>query len=262
MNSLITPGHVSVTPTFLVALDLHEAEYDDDYNINAVEDDVRKAGKRKDKRGAEEVARIIAYTTHLLMSWGMSTAGECEEATPLELLQSFNSSVQDAIDKIGENSIFPRGYVPPPVVVPSKKVSSTAGVSTAAAVKLTALLDEYDRQVVKDVAQLRTYVTNRLIELSSCGDTKSELKALELLGKISDVGLFVEKSEITITATSPAQIEHSIKEKLNRLLGRGNIDIQDAELVNDEEIEDTEEVIEVAKEEDIDYVADEAQEDH
>jgi len=139
--------------------------------------------------------------------------------------------------------------VPPPVVVPSKKLSSTAGVSTAPAVKWTALLDEYDRQVVKDVAQLRTYVTNRLIELSSCGDTKSELKALELLGKISDVGLFVEKSEITITATTPAQLEHAIKEKINRILGRENIEIEEAEYAEDYEEELEEEEYEEDEEE-------------
>jgi len=33
---------------------------------------------------------------------------------------------------------------------------------------------------------------------SDCGDTKHELRALELLGKISDVGLFAEKTEINV----------------------------------------------------------------
>jgi len=104
---------------------------------------------------------------------------------------------------------------------------------------------------VKDVFQLRTYITNRLVEISGCGNTKDELRALELLGKISDVGLFVEKSEINITTTSPAQIEHAIKEKLNRLLGRENIQIEEAELVEDDEELEEEEYEEYEEEEEV-----------
>jgi hypothetical protein len=100
--------------------------------------------------------------------------------------------------------------------------------TSAVAAKLAGLLNEYDRQIVRDAVQLRTYITNRLLEISNCGNSKDELRALELLGKISDVGLFVEKSEITVVATTPAAIEHSIKDKINRLLGKHNIDIEDA----------------------------------
>ena len=49
----------------------------------------------------------------------------------------------------------------------------------------------------------------------------------------------MEKSEINITMTSPAQIEHAIKEKLNRLLGRENIEIDEAEF-EEEELEEEE----------------------
>ena len=66
---------------------------------------------------------------------------------------------------------------------------------------------------------MRTYVTNKLIEVSGCGDTKQELRALELLGKISDVGLFSEKTEINVTHTTES-LEHSIKDKINRLMGQ------------------------------------------
>ena len=35
------------------------------------------------------------------------------------------------------------------------------------------------------------------MEIADCGDTRYELKALELLGKHSDIGIFTERSEIT-----------------------------------------------------------------
>jgi hypothetical protein len=238
MNRLLSAGHVFVVPTFHVALELHKAEYDDDQNIVAVEPDAKSGSKKRNKRSAEEVARIIANTTKLLLTWGMPEASDYDGAEPIELLQSFNSEVQDAIDTVGGHKIFPKGYTPAPVVVPQKSVDVSTNMPVGAALKLTALINEYDRQVVKDVFQLRTYITNRLIEISGCGSTKEELRALELLGKISDVGLFVEKSEINVTLTSPAQLEHAIKEKINRILGRENIEIDEAEF--EEEVEENE----------------------
>lgn len=228
MNTLIAPGRVSVTPTFLVPLDLHVAEYEDD-KIVAAEEDARLGRRRKRARPSEEVLRIVANTTNLLISWGMPSLTDYDGPEPIEMLMSINKDVEKTfkVTKSGKN-IFPKNFAPTPIKAP-KTMSVSAPVLTGTALKLTALLSEYDRQIVKDVAQLRTYITNRLVEISSCGDTKSELRALELLGKISDVSLFVEKSEITITATTPAQLEHAIKEKINRILGRENIDIEEAE---------------------------------
>lgn len=101
--------------------------------------------------------------------------------------------------------------------------------SSKVALKLAALLNEYDKQIVQDSVQLRTYITNKLIEISNCGNTKDELRALELLGKHSDVGLFVEKTEISVVNTTPAALEHAIKDKINRLLGYANVEMVDGE---------------------------------
>jgi hypothetical protein len=95
----------------------------------------------------------------------------------------------------------------------------------AVALKLGALLSEYDHRVVLDAVQARTYITNRLIEISACGDTKNELRALELLGKMSDVGAFTEKSEITITHRTSTDIRQVIQEKINRLLQGSVVDV-------------------------------------
>ena len=97
-------------------------------------------------------------------------------------------------------------------------VPTTALFNTYTAQKLSAILTEYDHKVVDDTVQMRTYVTNRLIEVSKCGDTKYELRALELLGKVSDIGLFSEKTEINVTHTA-GSLEHALKDKINRLKG-------------------------------------------
>lgn len=111
--------------------------------------------------------------------------------------------------------------------------------SSKVALKLAALLNEYDKQVVSDAAQLRVYITNKLIEISSCGMPKDELRALELLGKISDVGLFVEKSEVNVVHNTSASLEHAIKDRINRLLGYKNLDIEDAQYATPSNEEDS-----------------------
>ena len=73
--------------------------------------------------------------------------------------------------------------------------------------------------------QARNYITSKLVAISDCGDTKLELKALELLGKHSDVGLFTERSEITVHHTTSQSLENSIKERIKRLMNTEVIDI-------------------------------------
>jgi hypothetical protein len=86
-------------------------------------------------------------------------------------------------------------------------------------------LRAYEQEIVSDPQQVRTYVTNKLIEISGCGDIKHELKALELLGKISVVNLFSENSQVTVKHTTASDLEEAIKERIKRLLGESVIDV-------------------------------------
>lgn len=105
----------------------------------------------------------------------------------------------------------------------------------AVAAKVGALLQAYDQQVVADAVQLRTLITNKLILITDCGDTKYELKALELLGKIQDVGLFTEKSEVTVIHKSSEELENAIRDKVRRLIHSNTVDVEP--LVDDLEAE-------------------------
>jgi hypothetical protein len=87
-------------------------------------------------------------------------------------------------------------------------------------------LDAYDGQVIDDAVQARNYITNRLLEISQCGDVKYELRAIELLGKLSDVGAFTEKSEITVTHKTSDDLRKAIQDKIQRLLDMDVIDVE------------------------------------
>jgi hypothetical protein len=82
------------------------------------------------------------------------------------------------------------------------------------------MLSDYDHQVVEEAVQLRRFVTNKLIEDAGLSDPRHRLKALELLGKISDVGLFSEKTEITVKNLSQDDLQAQIKNKLFKILGK------------------------------------------
>lgn len=111
-----------------------------------------------------------------------------------------------------------------------------------------AILKRYDYQAIEDAQQARSFITNKLIELADCGDAKIEIKALELLGKHSDIGIFTERSEITIHHKSSVELENSIKERIKRLLNSDIVDITplddlDAQLGTPKLIENTEEAL-------------------
>lgn len=99
---------------------------------------------------------------------------------------------------------------------------SVPGEAKAAAV----LIKKFDFQAFVDVQQARNYITNKLIQLSDCGDPKLEIKALELLGKHSDIGLFTERSEVVVSHKSSSDLENSIKERIKHLLNTDVVDVE------------------------------------
>lgn len=100
------------------------------------------------------------------------------------------------------------------------------------------ILDEFSVQVVEKASDIRNLVTNKLLIESENPDAKIRMKALELLGKISDVGLFTERSEVTITHQSSSELQDKLRDKLRRLMEP----VEDAVIVGGEEINVPEEL--------------------
>ena len=93
------------------------------------------------------------------------------------------------------------------------------------AARIGTMLDEYNNQFVADAAQMRLVVTNKLLDLASCGDPRIEIKATEMLGKISDVGLFSEKTEITVTYNKVSDLDEAIKDKIRKMMRLHAVDV-------------------------------------
>lgn len=92
-------------------------------------------------------------------------------------------------------------------------------LKTPAAVRhLTGMLTAYDWEFVEQAKELRGYTVAKLLEETQSSNANIRLKALGLLGKVTEVGLFTEKIEIKKTEMSDADLEQRIKDKLNRFM--------------------------------------------
>ena len=149
-------------------------------------------------------------------------------AMTAELLEQLGAPLEvDNVDLEREKKLIK-------TAIDNKKATALRTPMAATAVR--GFLQEYGRSLGADAAQVRTAITNKLLEIADCGDTKYELKALELLGKHSDIGLFTERTEININYNSPEALESAIKERVKRLLNADIIDVTPLGMDLDEEL--------------------------
>ena len=125
----------------------------------------------------------------------------------------------------------------------SKKVNNKklSTVTPASIVMTHGILKEFGRSVVESSKQIRDLVTNKLLIESENPDPRVRIRALELLGKISDVGLFSEKSEITVTHQSTDDLREKLRQKLAKLVNPEE-EVEDAVLIDGESINVDEEL--------------------
>ena len=135
-----------------------------------------------------------------------------EHAEPIDITKE-DKKEAEKLFKNFQKGVTPRSLTQPAVIL-----------------ALSGYVKQYSNSIVSDAAETRNLIHNRLLEITSCGDPKHELKALELLGKMSDVGAFTEKSEITVSHKSAEDLQGLIKEKIGRLL---ELEVQDVEDITD-----------------------------
>ena len=83
---------------------------------------------------------------------------------------------------------------------------------------LAGMVTMYDGMVVKELANLKLYVVNRLIEESmKAPRPETRITALKALGEIDGVDAFKMRTESTIQQRSTEDIEREIMEKIDKL---------------------------------------------
>ena len=97
-------------------------------------------------------------------------------------------------------------------------VTRSSKLTPASLVLTNSILQEFGQSVAESATQIRHLVTNKLLLESENPDPRVRIRALEVLGKISDVSLFAEKSEVTITHQSTDDLRAKLRQKLEKLV--------------------------------------------
>ena len=149
-------------------------------------------------------------------------------ANTAELLESLGAPVEVDPETLEQEKELLEAAVKNQKVKPLTNLPTALGAAS--------FLKSYGQKMAHDISQVRTALTNKLLEIADCGEIKYELKAIELLGKHSDIGLFTERSEININYSSPDSLEVAIKERVKRLLNADVIDMKPLGMDLDEEL--------------------------
>ena len=116
-------------------------------------------------------------------------------------------------DKRQSHQIMAEGKMPP-----------AKAVTSGALINLEAILSEWDHEVLDASRKLRNYVTNKLIIESTDPDPKQRMRALENLGKLSNVGLFADRVDVNVTHRTVTDIETELRKTLE-LYGGDVVDV-------------------------------------
>jgi len=146
-----------------------------------------------------------------------------------ELLEQLGAPIESSKENLEEEAALLDAAIDNQKVTPLTK-------SLPAALGAAAFLRAYGQGRAMDANQVRTALTNKLLEIADCGEIKYELKAIEMLGKHSDVGLFTDRSEINVNYNSPESLEKAITERVKRLLNADVIDMKPLGMDLDEEL--------------------------
>jgi len=119
----------------------------------------------------------------------------------------------------------------------SDQVANLIQIKTPEAVRhLTGMLAAYDWEFVQQAKEIRGYAVAQLLEETKSSNANIRLKALGLLGKVTEVGLFTDKIEVKKTELSDAEIDAKIKEKLNKFMGVIDVvDVSDVSEISKDE---------------------------
>jgi hypothetical protein len=186
-------------------------------------------------------------TLHLNIERGVPLPTKMDETTKEDLLVKARAAAA-AADLLAEHglddpeptqkdlavaSALTTEYAKNPEKTSRSVTTANIAKTTPAALRMTErMLDDFGHAIVKSSVQVRNYVTNKLLEETDNPDPRIRIKALEMLGKITDVGLFTERSEVTVTHQSTDDLRDSLRKKLSRMKDV-TASVEDADIVED-----------------------------
>lgn len=128
-----------------------------------------------------------------------------------------NSEVLTSLDAQAARAAF-AAVTSPEAPIRDQKAAVLALRVPPAVKHLAGMLSQYDWAFVEQAKEIRGYVVAQLLELTKSPDPKVQLKALELTGKLTEVGSFMERVTVTKVDASAEELTSRIRDRLAKLL--------------------------------------------
>jgi hypothetical protein len=77
-----------------------------------------------------------------------------------------------------------------------------------------------------DPEEIRSFIVNKLLLEADAGDSRNRMRALELLGKVGEVGLFVEKKEVVHKNYKEEEVDRLLEQKIKELMHEKTIEAE------------------------------------
>jgi hypothetical protein len=130
-----------------------------------------------------------------------------------------DAAVQIATDMV-------KGGRPDYAIYPNETVAYLAG-----------LVAQYDTQVVRELADLKRFVVNKLVEETGHPDAKIRIAAIKALGEVDGVDAFKKRTEVTVKQQSIEEVEKELLATLAKLEGN-TVDVKMVEIVEKDDSTD------------------------
>ena len=98
---------------------------------------------------------------------------------------------------------------------------------------LVTLLSAYDWEFVEQAKQMRGMAVAKIMEETNHPDARIRLKAIEMLGRVTEVALFTDRLEVKKTDMTDAEIDKKLQDKLDTLLNVIDVDATNGETIPD-----------------------------
>ena len=97
-----------------------------------------------------------------------------------------------------------------------------------------AMVSAYQWKFVEQAENLRNMAVTKIVEETNHPDARIRLKALEMLGKVTEVALFTDRVEVKRTEMTDEELSVQIKNKLSRYMGKVDVvDVNAVEVVEE-----------------------------
>lgn len=96
---------------------------------------------------------------------------------------------------------------------------------------MAGMVAQYDQMLVKDLAELKLFVVNQLVEVAlHAKDQKTKVSALSKLGEVDGVDAFKKRSEVTVKVQPIEEVEKELLEIISTIKPNTVIDVEAKEI--------------------------------